>query len=143
MIDTRRYTPAALAVFTEADRSAMRLGHLAVDAEHFLLALTTAPGPVAAVLRQAGASPERLRAAVLQVAPRGPERFLSGKLPLGEEAVRVLRRAEEIAQAQGGAPVDPADLLTAILDVPNLPIATMLQGLGLDAEQLRQALRPE
>lgn len=67
-----RFTPGACQVLVLAQREALSLGHRHIGTEHVLLGLLGESGGVAAaVLRDAGVTPTRVRAAVERIVGRG------------------------------------------------------------------------
>src|SRR5437867_3155018 len=101
MIDTRQFTQAALAVFTEADHFAVKLGHLYVDTHHFLFALARVPSLVADRLQAEGVNTKVLRTTIVQITPSGSGRLLSGKMPLADDAELMVARACQLVESGG------------------------------------------
>jgi ATP-dependent Clp protease ATP-binding subunit ClpA len=68
---TRNFTEDANAIVVQAYELATRLGHPRLDGEHLLLALAAASQPAGAVLREHGATPERVEAEIVRLSGGG------------------------------------------------------------------------
>jgi Clp amino terminal domain, pathogenicity island component len=74
------YTDDARTIMFHSEAHARRLGHSHRGGEHFLLALTAADVPVAAVLRKHGVTPERVEEEIVRREGLGPGAALFGGL---------------------------------------------------------------
>jgi hypothetical protein len=121
---------------------ARRLGHQWVGEEHVLIALSRLDGPAGDSLREAGATPERLVAALEQglaasEPPFGTDPDVS---PAFNPAYYGLRgRAEGLALAAGAEQVAPEHLLLAMVWRARLA-AGLLHWLGIDRAGLVRSL---
>jgi ATP-dependent Clp protease ATP-binding subunit ClpA len=68
---TRNFTEDANAIVVQAYEHAIRLGHPYLSGEHFLLTLAAASQPASAVLREHGATPERVEAEIVRLSGSG------------------------------------------------------------------------
>ena len=68
---TRYFTQEARAIAEQAFEHAIRLGHPYLGGEHFLLAMSAASQPAGAVLREHGATPERVEAEIVRLSGGG------------------------------------------------------------------------
>jgi hypothetical protein len=77
------FTDDARTIMFHSRAHAHRLGHTHVGGEHFLLALTAAGVPVAAVLREHGVTPERVEEEIVRLEGLGPAAALLAGLDTG------------------------------------------------------------
>lgn len=120
---------------------ARRLGHHWVGEEHLLLALSRGEGPAGEVLRDAGATPERLETTILaglEGADPPVERRSTEMLSPTPAAYRLAGRAEGLALARGTA-ATPDDLLVALVWHAGFG-SSLLHALGVDRSALAAAL---
>jgi hypothetical protein len=68
---TRNFTEDANAIMVQAYEHAIRLGHPRLGGEHLLLALAGASQPAGTVLREQGATPERVDAEIVRLSGGG------------------------------------------------------------------------
>ncbi|HSO50994.1 MAG TPA: Clp protease N-terminal domain-containing protein, partial [Acidimicrobiia bacterium] len=96
-MDLNRLTEKSQQALSEAQSSAIRLGHTEVDGEHLLLALLTQPeGLVPRLVTQAGGDPARLVDELESDLAQRPRVSGSGLSP-GE--IRVTRRLAQLLEA--------------------------------------------
>ena len=116
---------------------ARRLGHHWVGEEHALLALSRRDGLAGDALRAAGATPERLEAAIVPALDRSDppvERRETDSPDLTPAMYSTLGRAEGLAVAHGSEPTSD-DLLVALVWHAGYA-SSLLRGLGVDRSAL-------
>ena len=124
-------------------REARRLGHHWVGDEHILIGLSRSAGPAGKVLREAGATPERLDAQLEQsLAECDPPLELREAewLTFTPAAHTTLGRAEGFALARGVQAPDEGLLLASVLWRATGSAAAMLRQLGVDRAELVEKL---
>ena len=130
------FTAAALGVLRLALSSAARLGHSYVGSEHLLLGLAGQEySPAASVLRQAGAGPEALQAAVRQrvgVGARGP----APRRGLTPNSCLAIQSAVAHSRRMGRRTVDPELLLLGLLRQEHCAAAALLGDCGVERDAL-------
>ncbi len=130
------FTPAAAAVFRQAQEQALRLGHSYLGSEHLLLAISLGQGDSAcAVLNRSRATPQTLRAAIIQQVGIGaPCKTLhQGLTP---SCTRIIRCAAQRCCRSGGKFVTPEHLLLGILEEGNCQGRKLLKRCGVDRARL-------
>ena len=135
------FTPAAAAVFRQAQEQALRLGHSYLGSEHLLLALSQGQGdPACAALNRAGATPQALRAAIVQHIGVGvPGKTLhQGLTP---SCTRIIRSAAQNCASSGRSYVTPEHLLLGILEEGECQARKLLKRCGVDRRGLYTGLR--
>jgi len=158
------FTPRAKKILELALREALQLQHNYIGTEHILLGLVregfgTGGGIGAQVLRQHSSDLMPIRMAVLDLAPAAPaeagrsrrwlrRRSTSGPgeaAEPGESELRITPAADtslsEAARLAGSQPVGSHHLLLAALGDPDTAAARALSALGVDLDQVREALR--
>jgi len=126
------FTPAAAAVFRQAQEQALKLGHSYLGSEHLLLALSLGAGdPASAALNRAGATPQALRAAIVQQIGVGvPGKALhQGLTP---SCTRIIRAAARTCGRSGRSCVTPEHLLQGILEEGECQARKLLKRCGVD-----------
>ena len=101
-MDPNRLTQKSQEALHDAQTKALRFGHTEVDAEHLLLALLDqSEGIVPALLSQAGAEPDKLRAALESELSRRPRvtgpGANPGQISITQRLARLLDSAEQEA----------------------------------------------
>jgi len=130
------FTPAAAAVFRQAQEQALKLGHSYLGSEHLLLALALGQGdPASAALNRAGATPQALRAAIIQQIGVGvPGKTLhQGLTP---SCTRIIRAAARSCGQTGRSCVTPEHLLQGILEEGESQARKLLKRCGADRRGL-------
>ena len=134
-----RYDGRGTELILAAGRQARGLGHSYVDSVHLLLALAEEAGQVGLLLRNAGATPEMLRHAVV-------ERYGVGTpdlpLPQGltDEAERVLFRAAREAKRLEHDRVTPGHVLLVLLRTTDRKLRQVLVSCRVDIPALTAQL---
>ena len=119
-MDPNHLTQKSAEALHDAQTKALRFGHTEVDAEHLLLALLDqAEGIAPRLLGQAGADPDRLRAAVEAELGRRPKVTGPGASPgqvnITQRLGRLLDAAEQEANRLKDEYVSVEHLLLAML----------------------------
>jgi len=130
------FTPAAAAVFRQAQEQALSLGHSYLGSEHLLLALSLGQGdPASAALNRSGATPQALRSAIIQYVGVGvPCRTLhQGLTP---SCTRIIRAAAQTCGRSGRSCVTPEHLLQGILEDGSCQAGKLLKRCGVDRRDL-------
>jgi ATP-dependent Clp protease ATP-binding subunit ClpA len=131
-----RFTDRGRAVVVLAQEEARLLQHDRIGTEHLLLALLHVEDSDAArALQRAGVTLSAARQSVEQSQGRG-KREPSGHIPFTPRAKKVLELALRVSQRLGGEAISEPHLLRAILDVPDSTAFQLLDGLGVDTEDL-------
>ncbi|MEV5709657.1 Clp protease N-terminal domain-containing protein [Actinoallomurus sp. NPDC052274] len=149
-------SPVVPTVRMEAKRQTIRLGHSRVTTAHLLLAmlvvddqLTTAGrrfrdgvaqvNTGAELLRTRGATSSAVFNAVADLIRPG-DRPQAGSLALESSAEKALTRARLLAHERKSPSTGTTHLLAAVLADPDDPCHSLLSAIGVDVEELRQAL---
>jgi ATP-dependent Clp protease ATP-binding subunit ClpB len=145
-MDPNRLTQKSTEALHDAQSKALRFGHTEVDGEHLLLALLDqAEGIAPRLLSQAGADPDRLKAALeaeLLRRPRvsGPG-VAPGQISVTQRLSRVLDAAEREAARLKDEYVSVEHLLIALLDEGQATAAgRLLSQEGLTRDTFLEAL---
>ena len=136
-----RFSGPANRVVEVAHDEARRLEHPYVGTEHLLLGLISVDSPTAEALAAAGATADGARDKVVEAVGRaiGGERR---DLQFSDRARRALDRASRLSLNRRDPDVEPAHILTAVLDVEGRA-GQVLRGLGVDVAKLRGAVDPD
>jgi ATP-dependent Clp protease ATP-binding subunit ClpB len=130
-MDPARLTQKSQEALHDAQTKALRFGHSEVDGEHLLLALADqADGIVPRLLSQAGADPDRLRAALEAELARRPRVSGPGASP-GQ--VNVTQR---LARLLDGADEEAGRLKDEYVSVEHLVLALLSEGTGSAAGRI-------
>jgi ATP-dependent Clp protease ATP-binding subunit ClpB len=146
VLDDDHLTQKSAEALHDAQTKALRFGHTEVDAEHLLLALLDqAEGIAPRLLGQAGADPDRLRAAVEAELGRRPRVTGPGASPgqvnITQRLGRLLDAAEQEANRLKDEYVSVEHLLLAMLAEGQAGAAgRLLQQQGLTRDGFLQAL---
>jgi ATP-dependent Clp protease ATP-binding subunit ClpB len=145
-MDPNRLTQKSQEALHDAQTKALRFGHTEVDGEHLLLALLDQPEGIAPrLLAQAGADPDRLRAALEAELARRPRVTGPGVNP-GEVRVtqRLARLLDTAGQEAGRLKDDYVSvehlLMALIAEGPETPAGRLLQQEGVTRDGFLQAL---
>ena len=131
-----RFTPRARHVLEGAVDAARRLGHAQVGTEHLLLGLFEAPDGIAArLLTGAGATEEKVAAAVLERMPRGGSTVAVP--PFSPAAAETVTGSIAEALQLGHNYVGTEHLLLALFRDPDAVAATILAGSDVSYDGLR------
>ena len=119
-MDPNRLTQKSQEALHDAQTKALRFGHTEVDVEHLLLALLDQPeGIVPRLLSQAGADPDKLRAALESELSRRPRVTGPGANPgqinVTQRLARLLDAAEQEADRLKDEYVSVEHLVLAML----------------------------
>ena len=145
-MDPNHLTQKSAEALHDAQTKALRFGHTEVDVEHLLLALLDqAEGIAPRLLGQAGADPDRLRAAVEAELGRRPRVTGPGASPgqvnITQRLGRLLDAAEQEANRLKDEYVSVEHLLLAMLAEGQAGAAgRLLQQQGLTRDGFLQAL---
>src|SRR6202020_2569844 len=145
-MDPNRLTQKSQEALHDAQSKALRFGHTEVDGEHLLLALLDqAEGIAPRLLSQAGADPDRLKAALEAELLRRPRVSGPGVAPrqisVTQRLSRVLDAAEREAARLKDEYVSVEHLLIALLDEGQATAAgRLLSQEGLTRGRFRAAL---
>src|SRR5690242_14218997 len=145
-MDPNHLTQKSAEALHDAQTKALRFGHTEVDAEHLLLALLDqAEGIAPRLLGQAGADPDRLRAAVEAELGRRPKVTGPGASPgqvnITQRLGRLLDAAEQEANRLKDDYVSVEHLLMALLaEGPATAAGRLLQQQGVTRDGFLQAL---
>jgi ATP-dependent Clp protease ATP-binding subunit ClpB len=130
-MDPARLTQKSQEALHDAQTKALRFGHSELDGEHLLLALADqADGIVPRLLSQAGADPDRLRAALEAELARRPRVSGPGASP-GQ--VNVTQR---LARLLDGADEEAGRLKDEYVSVEHLVLALLSEGTGSAAGRI-------
>jgi ATP-dependent Clp protease ATP-binding subunit ClpB len=145
-MDPNRLTQKSQEALHDAQTKALRFGHTEVDVEHLLLALLDqSEGIVPPLLSQAGADPDRLRAALeseLRRRPRvtGPGAN-PGQINVTQRLARLLDSAEQEAGRLKDEYVSVEHLVLAMLaEGPSTVAGRLLREQGLTRDSFLEAL---
>ena len=145
-MDPNRLTQKSQEALHDAQTKALRFGHTEVDAEHLLLALLDqSEGIVPALLSQAGADPDKLRAALESELGRRPRVTGPGANPgqinVTQRLARLLDSAEQEAGRLKDEYVSVEHLVLAMLAEGQATVAgRLLREQGLTRESFLEAL---
>ena len=145
-MDPNRLTQKSQEALHDAQTKALRFGHTEVDAEHLLLALLDqSEGIVPALLSQAGADPDKLRAALESELSRRPRvtgpGANPGQISITQRLARLLDSAEQEAGRLKDEYVSVEHLVLAMLAEGQATVAgRLLREQGLTRESFLEAL---
>jgi ATP-dependent Clp protease ATP-binding subunit ClpB len=145
-MDPNRLTQKSQEALHDAQTKALRFGHTEVDAEHLLLALLDqSEGIVPALLSQAGAEPDKLRAALESELSRRPRvtgpGANPGQISITQRLARLLDSAEQEAGRLKDEYVSVEHLVLAMLAEGQATVAgRLLREQGLTRESFLEAL---
>ena len=133
-------TPRAKKVIELAVEEARRLGHEHIDTEHFLLGLVgEGDGIAVGILESLGVDLSKVRSVVLAVI-RG-EHVEGDKIGFTPGARKALDLAAEEARRLGHANVGTGHLLLGLVREGEGIAASILQGVGMNLQRMRQQVR--
>ena len=142
-MDFEKFTERARSVVQKTQTLALRNNHQFLTAEHLLkVLLQEESGVVRNIIRAAGASPEKLLAAVEVFIAKLPsvEGRGAGMGQLSPALGKILDQAVQIAEKAGDKFVTIERLLQAITLQPQSDAAKVMQQNGLTAEKINQAI---
>ena len=145
-MDPNRLTQKSQEALHDAQTKALRFGHTEVDAEHLLLALLDqSEGIVPALLSQAGADPDKLRAALESELSRRPRvtgpGANPGQISITQRLARLLDSAEQEAGRLKDEYVSVEHLVLAMLAEGQATVAgRLLREQGLTRDSFLEAL---
>ena len=130
-MDPNHLTQKSQEALHDAQTKALRFGHTEVDAEHLLLALLDqSEGIVPPLLSQAGADPDKLRAALESELSRRPRVTGPGANPGQVNVTQRLARLLDSAEQEAGR------LKDEYVSVEHLVLALLEEGRGAEAGRL-------
>jgi ATP-dependent Clp protease ATP-binding subunit ClpC len=131
-----RFTERGRQVVVLAQEESRLLQHNRIGTEHLLLAiLHVEDDETARALQRAGVTLSSARQWVEQFRGRGKQ-APDGHIPFTPRAKKVLELALRVSQRLGGDAISEPHLLRAMLDVPDSTAYQLLDGLGVDTEDL-------
>jgi hypothetical protein len=134
------FSRAAQAVVAEAADEARALGHRYLGTEHLLIALCSPRAGLAAeCLAKLSVTRPRVQQSVIELIGRG-EASPQGPLGVTPRSKRTLEAARREARRAGSRCPAPEHLLLALHSVSPGVAAEILNGLGADAERVRETL---
>lgn len=139
----RHFSPQSKQVIDEAQDIARQYKQDYIDGEHVLLAIAAKDhGRASEVLRNAGATPEKLRQSIEPFFRQAPqaESTVTGQLPSTLHVRNVVARAVEIAEESKAAAVEPEHLLLAISREGDSLAVQALKSFGLETGRIQQML---
>jgi ATP-dependent Clp protease ATP-binding subunit ClpB len=145
-VDLNRLTQKSQEALHDAQTKALRFGHTEIDGEHLLLALLDQPeGLVPRLLLQAGAEPDRLRAALEAELARRPRvsgpGVQPGQIAVTQRLSRLLDTADREAQRLKDEYVSVEHLVIALLgEGTETAAGRLLRDAGVTRDQFLQAL---
>lgn len=136
-----RFSTQAQRALARAQDEAVRLLHNHVGPVHLLAGIGCADAGVGTeVLRDLGASAERVREALTSVMARGEEPFAPEDITLIPHAQRVLDLAVARSRKRGQSSATSEDLLFALVEEHEHFTTQLLGALGLEPSAIRQRL---
>ncbi|MCU1503129.1 MAG: ATP-dependent chaperone ClpB, partial [Ilumatobacteraceae bacterium] len=145
-MDMNKLTHKSQEALHDAQTSALRFGHTEVDGEHLLLALLDQhEGLVTPLLRQAGADPDRLRAALEHELSRRPRvtgpGAAPGQISVTERLARLIENAARHAARLKDEYVSVEHLVVALLEEGSTTAAgRALAAEGVTSDRFLEAL---
>jgi hypothetical protein len=137
-----RFTESAREVVVSAQEAARELGHAHIGSEHQLLGLLADPDSDASgVLESPGVTANRAREGVIEIVPRGDQRF-EGFLPFTPGAKKVFELSLREALGLGHRSITPEHLLLGLAHERDGVAMQVLVGLGADETAIRAAVMP-
>lgn len=133
-----RLTDQARGVLVRAEEQARGFHHRSIRPEHVLLGLTLVEGVAANALYQLGASPEAVRAKVVQAIVPGPAGSWGGpyRVPFSQQAKKALETSFREALAAGHQHIGTEHLLLGLLRAPEGDVPRVLRTIGIDGDRL-------
>ncbi|HST65268.1 MAG TPA: Clp protease N-terminal domain-containing protein [Mycobacteriales bacterium] len=138
-----RFTDGSRRAVVLAQQSAVDLHHPAIAAEHLFLGVARAElGSAAVVLAEQGATPDRLEAALRQVAPPVPAAPRGGDrhVPFTPAAKQALELSLRESMKRGADAIDTGHILLALLRQPGDQLPAVLRIAHLDRDALGPAV---
>jgi Clp amino terminal domain, pathogenicity island component len=130
-----RFSQEARDVVVRAQEEARSFKHNYLGVEHLLIALSTeAGGSAGGVLREAGVTPERLRAQVELKVGEGRE-TPSGRISFTPRSKQALQLARRVA---GSGLIETRHVLLGILELPDGMGVEILDSFGVSRDELRR-----
>lgn len=130
--NNNNFSERTLAVINVAREEARRLGHNFIGSEMLLLGLLS-------LISIANLSLDAVREQIFQLIGRGPG-YVSSQPPFTPNASRVLERANTLANEQEHLVIEPEHLLLALTEVGGALAVRVLENLGVEIAQLREAI---
>jgi hypothetical protein len=132
-----RFTNRARRALSLAQEETVSLQHGSIDTEHLLLGLVREEGGVAGtVLRELGLNRKQVEELVKELSAASKTEVSSPELSTG--AKRALEKAVDQARKMGHNYIGTEHLLLALLEQKNCTAMTILDRLGITAQQVRQ-----
>ena len=133
-----RFTARARRVLRLAQEEAQRLNHNYIGTEHLLLGLVREEDGVAArILRDLGASPYKVRNAIVSIVGRGKGATL-GKLGLTPQTKQVIELAVDEARRMGHHYIGTEHLLLGLVSQGEGIAVNVLKELGVNPDSVRE-----
>jgi hypothetical protein len=141
----QRYTPKAREAVFFARHEAAQLGSQALEPEHLLLGLIRASqGLTGRMFDQSSVSLERARTEMSSTPPQGTPsssgRIAYGRMTTGDRARQVFRAAAAEADRFQHQDIGLAHLLLGVLHEPDSAAKTLLDGMGIRLESVRDRM---
>lgn len=138
-----RITEQAIESIMYAQHESRHLGHNVMKSELLLLGLIRQENGIAArVLKLMGVKLEDARHEVEKIVGRGHD-SLWGEISFDSQGKRILELSQEESRQLGGECVDTEHLLLALVKQGEGAIATILENLGVDREELQVCILRE
>ena len=136
-----RLTPRARQALMLAKRESMRFNHGYIGSEHLLLGLLAlGEGVAVSVLQERGLNLEALRMEVEKCCGQGGSTLQAGELSMTKGLGKVLEIAAAEAKSMNYDFIGTEHLLLGILREGDSQAARIMRNLGVDAEDVRQAV---
>jgi len=136
-----RFTEKARKVITYAKQEAQRLGHEYIGTEHLLLGvLREGTGMAYTILQRLDVDPKRVRLEVEKRVRHATDRASNGKFPFAPRARRVIEFAVEESRRLGHNYVGTEHILMGLLREEEGIAAQVLNGLGVELEDVQEEL---
>ncbi len=137
-----KLTLKAQEAFQEAQRTAERLGHQAVDVEHIVLAVIKQPeGTVEAVLKMLGANPGAVARDIEKMLERIPRvSGAGGQVYIAPRLSGMMENAFKEAEAMTDEYVGVEHILIAAAELKQDPVGRILQSAGVTKDKILRVL---
>lgn len=141
-MENEKYTQKVMEVFQEAQQLAALHYHQEITAVHLLLGLTKEPeGLLATVFDDCKTDLPLLRAKLEQLLKKIPSVQGQSRLAMSTEAVRIIGKAQQRAEAMGDDYISTEHLLLGIVEGGDKEIQDVCSQFGLHADKILSAVK--
>ena len=134
------FTERSQRAFYAAAEEARNLGHNYIGTEHVLLGIAVEGGQASKILNDFGVTVDKIRNAIIEIEGKGEPDLLLKEIPLTPRTKRLIEVARAEARNLNHNFLAPEHLLLAIIREGEGVAVAILQRMGLDLNNLRNAI---